>query len=113
VKVLRRLAWPSLIAIVVCGVLFIGVFPTRTYLNQRKAIAAAEVRLDELSAGNEQLQHEVDTLAGDDEIERLAREQFGWAKPGEEVYQVLPPPQDPVAVPDVWPFNRLEQRIKR
>lgn len=112
-RVVRRLAWPLLIVIVTCGVLFLGVFPTRTYLNQRSAIAHAEERVAELTARNDELQRQVDLLATEGEIERLAREQFGLAKPGEEVYQVLPPPEDPLDVPDVWPLNRLEQRIER
>ncbi|WP_334141372.1 FtsB family cell division protein [Rhabdothermincola sp.] len=111
-RLLRRLAWPLLIAVVTCGVLFLGVFPTRTYLSQRAAIAAAEEQLDELTARNAELQHQVDLLGTDAEVERLAREQFGLARPGEEVYQVLPPPEDPVEVPDVWPFNRLRQRVE-
>ena len=42
-----------------------------------------------------------------DELERLAREEYGYAKVGEEVYHVLPPPRDPLKVPDAWPFTRL------
>ncbi len=112
-KVVRRLAWPLLIATILCGVLFLGLFPTRTYLDQRSDTAEAEARLDELARRNDELRQRVDTLGTDAEIERLARSEFGWAKPGEEVYQVLPPPEDPVAVPDVWPFSQLEQRIDR
>ncbi|MEJ5254197.1 MAG: septum formation initiator family protein [Acidimicrobiales bacterium] len=112
-RILRRLAAPLVIVIVTCGVLFLGVFPTRTYLNQRAEIGRAEERLAGLTARNDELQRQVDLLNTDGEIERLAREQFGLAKPGEEVYQVLPPPEDPLEVPDVWPLNRLEQRIGR
>jgi cell division protein FtsB len=110
-KIVRRLAWPLFIATLLCGVLFLGLFPTRTYLDQRSSTAEAEARLDELVQRNGELQQQVDTLGTDAEVERLARSEFGWAKPGEEVYQVLPPPEDPVSVPDVWPFNRLDQRI--
>lgn len=109
--VVRRLAWPLFVAVVVCGVLFLGLFPTRTYLDQRSATAEAEERLSALAERNAALARQVETLAGDDEIERLAREQYGLARPGEEVYQVLPAPEDPVSVPEAWPFRRLEQRI--
>jgi cell division protein FtsB len=107
-----RLAVPLLVGVLVCGVLFLGVFPTRTYLNQRASIAEAEARLDELVQANDELQHRRDTLQTDEEIERIAREQYGLAKPGEEVYHLLPPPQDPVQVPDVWPFNQLDQQLR-
>jgi len=111
-RLIRRLAVPLLVTVLSCGVLFLGVFPTRTYLNQRQSTAQAETRLAELQASNEEAQRRVETLQTDAEIERIAREQYGLAKPGEEVYQVLPPPEDPVHAPDVWPFNRLDQQLR-
>jgi cell division protein FtsB len=108
----RRAAVPLLIAVLTCGVLFLGVFPTRTYMNQRSATDAAEARLAELQASNEQRQQRVDVLMTDAEIERIAREQYGLARPGEEVYRILPPPEDPVDAPDAWPFNRLDQQLR-
>jgi cell division protein FtsB len=110
-RLVRRLGVPLLVGVLTCGVLFIGVFPTRTYLNQRQATAQAETRLAELRASNAAGRERAETLQTDAEIERIAREQYGLAKPGEEVYQVLPPPEDPVQTPDVWPFNRLDQQL--
>lgn len=110
-RTLVRLAGPLAIVVVTCGVLFLGVFPTRTYLDQRDAIATAEAQLSELEATNAELQRQVETLQSDDEIERIAREEYGLARPGEEVYRVLPPPEDPVPVPESWPFNRLDQQL--
>jgi len=111
-RLVRRLAVPLLVGVLTCGVLFLGVFPTRTYLNQRQATADAQVRLTELQASNAEAQQRAAILQTDTEIERIAREQYGLAKPGEEVYQVLPPPEDPVHAPDVWPFNRLDQQLR-
>ena len=51
-RVVRRAALPLLIMVLTCGVLFLGVFPTRTYINQRESIAEAEARLEELQASN-------------------------------------------------------------
>jgi cell division protein FtsL len=110
-RVARRLAVPLLVAVLTCGVLFLGVFPTRTYLRQRQSTAAAEAQLSELRASNAAMQQQVDTLQTDAEIERIAREQYGLAKPGEEVYHVLPTPEDPVHAPGVWPFNRIDQQL--
>jgi cell division protein FtsB len=112
-KVVRRLAVPLVVAVVAGAVFFLGVFPVRTYLNQREAIAAAEAQLDELTARNEVLQQEVEILHDDAEIERLAREEYGLARPGEEIYQVLPPPEDPLRLPGVWPFNHLDRQLRR
>lgn len=108
---LVRLAGPLVIVVLACGVFFLGVFPTRTYLDQRQSIASAEQQLDELTRENDELQRQVDVLESDEEIERIAREEYGLARPGEELYQILPPPQDPVDVPEVWPFNRLDQQL--
>jgi cell division protein FtsL len=110
--VVRRLAVPLLVVVLTCGVLFLGVFPTRTYLSQRSDTADAQQQLQELEASNSAMQEQVETLQTDAEIERIAREQYGLAKPGEEVYQVLPPAEDPVHAPDVWPFNRLDQQLE-
>ena len=46
-------------------------------------------------------------------LEKLAREDYGYAKAGEEVYRVLPPARDPVRVPDAWPFNGLGTSLAR
>ncbi len=89
------------------GVMVLGVFPTRIWLDQRAAISAAETRLADLDAANTDRQARVDALQTDAEIERLAREEYGFAKLGEEVYHVLPPARDPVRVPQAWPFTRL------
>jgi cell division protein FtsB len=68
--------------------------------------------LAELQASNAERQQRVATLMTDEEIERIAREQYGLARPGEEVYRILPPAEDPVHAPDVWPFNRLDQQLR-
>lgn len=89
---LRRALWPLLGSIVLVGVLFIGVFPTRTYLAQRASISRAEKQLEVLGEQNEALAARARELQRDSEIERLAREQYNLVLPGEEAYAVLPPP---------------------
>ena len=110
---MRRLILPVLATALLVGVLVVGVFPTRSYLSQRRAIAAAGAQAGQLGTTNDSLQNRVDQLQTDSEVERLARQEYGLVKPGEEVYEVLPPPEDPPKVPDAWPFNRLEQRLAR
>ena len=91
---LRRFLWPVLgLAVVVF--LVAGVFPTRTYLQQRDQIAAAEEKLAVLTAENAKLDARVEQLHTDSEIERLAREQYNLVRPGEEAYAILPGPTDP------------------
>jgi cell division protein FtsB len=89
---LRRAVWPLLASVVFVGVLFAGVFPTRTYLAQRASISHAEKQLQVLGEQNADLEKRAKELQTDAEIERLAREQYNLVKPGEEAYAVLPPP---------------------
>ena len=107
----RRLAWPSVIAVATLAVVFVGIFPTRTYLDQRNDISQASAELAALEEANAEAEDRLERLDSDDEIERVAREQYGLVKPGEEVYRVLPEQQDPIAVPDSWPFDQLRRRL--
>ena len=91
----RRLLWPLIGGALLVVFLVAGVFPTRTYLNQRDAIAAEERKVAVLSTENEKLTSKVDRLHTDAEIERLAREQYNLVRPGEEAYAILPGPADP------------------
>ncbi len=107
----RRLAWPLVIVVAFAAVVFVGIIPTRTYLDKRDQIDTASAELAQLEADNAELQAQLDRLDDDAEIERLAREEYGLVKPGEEVYRVMPAPEDPIAVPDTWPFDQLRRRL--
>ena len=82
-------------------------------LDQRRTAATVEQRLAEIDQANADAQAQADALKTDAEIERIAREQYGYAKAGEEVYHLLPEAQDPVRVPDAWPFEGLGSSLTR
>lgn len=105
-RVARRLGAAG-VAIGLAAVIAIGVFPTRTWLDQRARTSDAEQRLEVLRDQNAALEARAQRLQSDEEIERLAREQFNLVLPGEEAYVVLPPPLPPVDLPDLWPFGAL------
>ena len=107
----RRMAWPLVFTAVLALVVALSVYPTRTYFEKKQQVAAAETRLADLTADNDKAQAHVDALRTPEEVERIAREKYGMVKKGEEAYRVLPPPQDPVEIPDVWPFNRLHKHL--
>jgi cell division protein FtsB len=107
----RRLTWPMLLLAGLALLAAVAVFPTRTYLDKRAEVASAQARLEQLSVANDAAQAHVDELGTDAEIERIARAEYGLVKAGEESYRVTPEAQDPVLIPDVWPFNRLRQHI--
>jgi cell division protein FtsB len=88
-------------------VLALGVFPTRSWLDQRHQVSAAQQRLDVLRQQNDELQAQLDELSTPEEVERLAREQYNLVRPGEEAYSLLPAPLPALELPDVWPFGPL------
>ena len=89
------------------GVLAFAVFPTSTYLDQRRDTAEAEQRLAVLRDQNEAYADRIERLKTPEEIERLAREQHNLVRPGEEAYAVLPAPLPELQLPAVWPFGPL------
>lgn len=90
-------------SVVFVGFVFGAVFPTRTYLTQRREIAAATERLALFEAQNGRLEAAVNRLQRDEEIERLARSRYNLVRPGEEAYAILPVPAPPSPVPVVAP----------
>jgi cell division protein FtsL len=86
----RAMLGTVLLGLFVVGFLFAFVYPTSTFLNQRSEISAAERRLQELDRQTAKLQRENKKLTGDAEIERVAREQYGMARPGETPYVLVP-----------------------
>ena len=98
---MRRAVWPVLVTVVLVGFLFVAVFPTRAWVSQQRSISHAEEQLDVLEEQNALLEERISSLHDDEEIERLAREQYNLVRPGEEAYAVLPPaPTDtPATIP--------------
>jgi cell division protein FtsB len=107
----RRLMWPLLASVTIVALLFIGLYPVRTFLAQRGTLNRAEHQLEVLKQQNAQLDQRVQALNTDTEIEQLARERYNLVRPGEEAYAILPSPPPPIEVPAVWPFTGLAQRL--
>lgn len=107
----RRLLWILLASVTIVGVLFIGVYPTRTYFAQRSALQKAQHQLDVLQTENVKLDQQAADLNTDSQIETLARERYNLVRPGEEAYAILPAPPPKVVVPPVWPFTGLAAKL--
>jgi cell division protein FtsL len=91
----RILSGPARIAImslILVAILFLFVFPTRSFLAQRHQIGAAQHDLDVLQAQNRKLEDEAARLKTPAEIEQIARTQYGMTRPGEQAYAVVPAP---------------------
>ena len=107
--VAKRVVGPALVVLVLAGILFVAVLPTRTLLQQRRDTKAATAELRELRERNEQLEERARRLRDPREIEQLAREQYGLVRPGEEPYVVLPAPPPPRAQDEEEDRTVLEQ----
>jgi hypothetical protein len=92
----------------VIAVLAIGVFPTRSFLQQHADTKQTEHRLAVLREQDAELAQQLKALNTPEEIERLARSQYNLVKPGEEAYAVLPAPLPPLQLPTLWPFGPLK-----
>jgi len=87
---MRRSAWLVGAVVAVAGVLFLAVFPARAWWAQRGERERVQAQLTTLTAKNRVLEQRAALLGSDAEVERLARSQYGLAKPGEKTYLVLP-----------------------
>ena len=112
-------AGPLVAASALLGVLGLAVIPAQAYLEQQRHRDELAATIATRSAQNQALQERAERLATDAEIERLARLNYNLAKPGEEVYAILPPatpppPPPPPPAPDEadgsW-WNRAWERI--
>lgn len=94
------------------ALLFGAVFPTRTYLTQRASTHRAEAELRQAESEAEVAAEAKAKLQSPAEVERRAREELGYVKPGEEAYTVLPSASDPIGLPDGWPFAGVEGALR-
>jgi cell division protein FtsB len=93
----RRMVWAprtriAVASLALVAMMFLFVFPTRSYLAQKRQIGKAAHAVEVLEAQNEVLARQASRLQTRSEIERLAREQFNMVMPGEQAYNVVETP---------------------
>ena len=84
-----RRTWLLVGGLALVGVLFIAVFPARTYLDQHRQRQEVLSQIKVTDAKNKALEKRIATLHTNAEVERLAREQYNLVRPGEEAYAIL------------------------
>jgi cell division protein FtsL len=89
--VMDRQARIAVASLVFVAMMFLFVFPTRSYLAQQRQVRDARHSVAVLRQQNAQLAAEAKRLQTPAEIERLARSQFNMVFPGEQAYNVVPP----------------------
>jgi cell division protein FtsB len=82
----------------------------RTWLNQREQRTSDQRKLAFIAAENAKLEQRISALQTPEEIERVARQQYNYAYPGEQVVSVLPAPT-PGPLPSSWPYNLVQAII--
>jgi cell division protein FtsB len=92
----RRPSWerPTRIAVsslALVAIMFLFVFPTRSYLGQQRQVRAARHAVQVLELQNNRLRRQAKLLQTPVEIERLARVQFNMVFPGEHAFNVVTP----------------------
>lgn len=106
----KRSRWPTLLfltLLVSLGLVASGVLPIRQYLGRENQVNAARERLAVLEARNAELAGDVDAMQTDQEIERVAREQYGFVREGEIGYVVVVPDGGDPAVTDPAPVESV------
>jgi cell division protein FtsB len=82
------------VILVVALALATNVLPLRQIVAQRSEIAATRSTLDAIMAENAALDAKVTALETPLEVERLAREELGYVRPGEQAFVVMDPTPD-------------------
>jgi cell division protein FtsB len=97
----------ALLAVVAVGVVALGALPYRAWVDQRQQLRETEARLTAIQEQNEALEARIAALQTPAEVERLARERYGLARPGEQSFVILPQAATPL--PPGWPYGLLAE----
>jgi cell division protein FtsB len=99
----RRMVFVALL--VSLGFVATGVLPVQQFLERNNQVTVAQERLDALVEENTILADNAQALLTDEEIERVAREQYGFVQPGEIGYVVITPDTPTVGSADAQPTD--------
>jgi len=105
VSFLKRLVLLGIMVGASATVVVVGMVPVRDWLDQRSTTGELLAELAEVEAVNAAYRDRIDALNTDEEIERRARAEYNLVRFNEEAYAVLPPPDEVVAIPGIWPFR--------
>jgi len=88
----RGLLGPAVMILILIGIGVVAVAPTRTYLSQQQQIRETIEQRETIARENALLQAQAQDLATPQEIERLARSEYGLVREGEQPFAILPGP---------------------
>lgn len=99
----RRSVVLVVLLLVALAVTMGGIFPFRQIIAQRAQVEDTRARHEQLIEENGLLEDRIAALQTDAGVEQLAREQFGYVRPGEESFEIegpltIEPDPEPEAV---------------
>tara|TARA_Y100001970_G_scaffold40898_2_gene50423 strand:+ start:3264 stop:3647 length:384 start_codon:yes stop_codon:yes gene_type:complete len=109
-KTRRYLFWIFILAVVVV-ILIWAIQPIRLWLDQREDLSTKQQELTDIQSSNSALEQRAEALQTPEQIELIARQNFGLIREGEEAYAVLPAAPDPLRIPSSWPFTELADAL--
>ena len=109
-KTRRYLFWLFILAMVVV-ILIWAIQPIRLWLDQREELSTKQQELINIESSNSALEQRAEALQTPEQIELIARQNFGLIREGEEAYAVLPAAPEPLRIPSSWPFTELADAL--
>ena len=109
-KTRRYLFWLFILAVVVV-ILIWAIQPIRLWLDQREELSTKQQELTNIESSNSALEQRAEALQTPEQIELIARQNFGLIREGEEAYAVLPAAPEPLRIPSSWPFTELADAL--
>ena len=106
----RYLFWLFILAVVVV-ILIWAIQPIRLWLDQREELSTKQQELTNIESSNSALEQRAEALQTPEQIELIARQNFGLIREGEEAYAVLPAAPEPLRIPSSWPFTELADAL--
>lgn len=103
----------ALVAVLVVVVVYsLVAVPTKRYLQQRPEVAQRQVQLRDIKERNGEMERRIRRLDDPEEIQRIARRDYGLVTEGEESYTILPPATAGLNLPSGWPFDVLSGPVR-
>lgn len=96
----RARAWLVVSVLALAGALLLAAFPASAWVAQGRERARLASDVSDLAQQNRRLEAQAALLRTDGEIERLARQDYGLVRPGEEAFAIIPPEAPPANLRD-------------
>jgi len=98
----------ALLALLLLGVLFSSAYPIRRYFSVKSSISQLRSEEHALDLKQQQLTQQKALLGTDAEVERIAREDLGYARPGEVPFVIIQPSVAPTPQSRIAPAGLFD-----